>query len=66
MWLSKDLLSVALQDAVTDPDVRKCMESVGISAVSADRARPEALREHLKNEIDTLGGLLIMAGVQVN
>ena len=30
------------------------------------RARPEALRAHLKNEMDTLDGLLIKAGVQAN
>lgn len=59
-------LSAALQKAVTDPDVRKRLEGMGISAVSADRARPEALRAHLKNEVDTLGGLLIKAGVQAN
>lgn len=61
-----DRLADALQKAVTDPDLRKRLEGMGISAVSADRARPEALRAHLKNEIDTLGGLLIKAGVQAN
>ena len=61
-----DLLSAALQSAVADPDVRKRLEGMGISAVSAERARPEALRAHLKNEMDTLGGLLIKAGVQAN
>lgn len=61
-----DRLSDALQKAVTDPDLRKRLEGMGISAVSVDRARPEALRAHLKNEIDTLGGLLIKAGVQAN
>ncbi|MFM2210751.1 MAG: hypothetical protein RIQ96_2394, partial [Pseudomonadota bacterium] len=29
-----------------------------------DRARPEALRAHLKSEIDTLGPLLVRAGVK--
>lgn len=61
-----DQLAAALQKAVADPDLRKRLDSMGISAVSADRARPEALREHLKYEIDTLGGLLTKAGVQVN
>jgi tripartite-type tricarboxylate transporter receptor subunit TctC len=59
-------LSAALQKAVTDPDVRKRLDGMGISAVSADRARPEALRAHLRTEVDTLGGLLIKAGVQAN
>lgn len=61
-----DHLSAALQKAVADPDLRKRLDGMGVSAVSADRARPEALRAHLKNEIDTLGGLLIKAGVQAN
>jgi hypothetical protein len=51
---------------VTDPEVRQRLEAMGISAVSVDQARPEALRNHLKNEIDTLGGLLIKAGVKAN
>jgi hypothetical protein len=40
------------------------LNKMGISAVSVDRARPEVLRAHLKREIDTLGGLLVKAGVQ--
>lgn len=61
-----DQLSGALQKAVTDPEVRKRLEGMGISAVSAERARPDALRAHLKKEIETLGPLLVKAGVQVN
>lgn len=59
-----DKLSSALQSAVVDPEVRQRLESMGISAVPVDLARPEALRAHLKNEIDTLGGLLVKAGVK--
>lgn len=59
-----DKLTAALQTSVGDPDVRQRLESMGISAVSVDQARPEALRAHLKNEIDTLGGLLTKAGVK--
>lgn len=59
-----DKLSAALQTAVTDPEVRQRLEGMGISAVPVELARPEALRAHLKNEIDTLGGLLIKAGVK--
>ena len=40
------------------------LEAMGISAVPVELARPEALRAHLKNEIDTLGGLLVKAGVK--
>ncbi len=61
-----DMLSGALQKAVTDSDLRKRLDSMGIAAVNPERARPEALRAHLKNEIDTLGGLLIKAGVQAS
>jgi len=39
---------------------------MGIAAVGVDQARPEALRAHLKNEIDTLGSLLVKAGVKAN
>lgn len=59
-------LTAALQKSVSDPDVRQRLEAMGISAVSPDLARPEALRAHLKNEIDTLGGLLVKAGVKAN
>lgn len=59
-----DKLSAALQTAVQDPEVRARLEGMGISAVPVELARPEALRAHLKNEIDTLGGLLVKAGVK--
>ena len=59
-------LTAALQKSVSDPDVRQRLDAMGISAVSPDLARPEALRAHLKNEIDTLGGLLVKAGVKAN
>ena len=59
-------LSTALQKAVLDPDLRKRLDGMGVSAVSPERARPEALRAHLKNEIDTLGGLLVKAGVKAD
>lgn len=61
-----DQLASALQKAVVDPELRQRLDSMGIAAVSPNRARPEALRAHLKNEIDTLGSLLVKAGVQVN
>ena len=44
----------------------KRLESMGISAVSVDQAKPEALRTHLKNEMETLGSLLTKAGVKGN
>ena len=59
-------LTWALQKSVTDPEVRNRLESMGVSAVSAEQATPAALRQHLKNEIETLGGLLIKAGIKAN
>nr|WP_232844237.1 tripartite tricarboxylate transporter substrate-binding protein [Limnohabitans radicicola] len=59
-----DKLTAALQASVGDPEVRQRLESMGISAVSVDLARPDALRAHLKHEIDTLGSLLTKAGVK--
>ena len=61
-----DQLTSALQKSVADPEVRQRLEAMGISAVGVDQARPEALRAHLKNEIDTLGSLLVKAGVKAN
>ena len=58
--------TAALQKSVTDPDVIKRLDGMGVSAVSIEQATPAALRAHLKNEIDTLGGLLMKAGVQAN
>ena len=59
-------LTAALQKAVADPELRKKLEAMGVSAVDPDLARPEALRAHLRHEIDTLGSMLIKAGVKVN
>ncbi len=61
-----DKLISSLQKAVTEPEVIKRLESMGISAVSVDQAKPEALRTHLKNEMETLGSLLTKAGVKGN
>lgn len=61
-----DRLTSALQKSVTDPEVQQRLEAMGIAAVSVDQARPEALRAHLKNEIDTLGSLLLKSGVKAN
>ncbi|PQA82987.1 ABC transporter substrate-binding protein [Limnohabitans sp. TS-CS-82] len=59
-------LTAALQKSVADPEVRQRLEAMGISAVTTDQARPEALRAHLKNEMDTLVPLLTKAGVKPN
>jgi tripartite-type tricarboxylate transporter receptor subunit TctC len=59
-----DKLSKALQTAVTDPEVKGKLETMGVNAVGPELARPEALRAHLQREIDVLGGLLVKAGVK--
>jgi tripartite-type tricarboxylate transporter receptor subunit TctC len=59
-------LTAALQKAVADPEVRARLEGMGISATSPEQATPGYLRAHLKEEIDTLGGLLVKAGVKAN
>lgn len=61
-----DRLTAALQQAVTDPDVRSRLEAMGVNAVGVDQATPAALRAHLKQEMDTLGPLLVKAGVHAN
>jgi tripartite-type tricarboxylate transporter receptor subunit TctC len=61
-----ETLTAALRKAVTDPDVRARLEGMGISAVTPDQASPEALAAHLKGEIETLGGLLVKAGVKAD
>ena len=59
-------LTAALQKSVTDAEVIGRLDGMGVTAVSVEQATPIALRSHLKNEIETLGGLLIKAGVQPN
>lgn len=59
-----DKLTVALQAAIKDPDVKSRLGSLGALPVTAEKARPDYLRAHLKHEIETLNPLLIKAGVQ--
>ena len=59
-------LTAARQKAVADPELRKKLDAMGVAAVEPNQARPEALRAHLRYEIDTLGGMLIKAGVKFN
>lgn len=61
-----DQLTAALQKSVVDPEVRSRLDAMGVAAVSVEQATPAALRNHLKNEIDTLGPLLVKAGVKAN
>ena len=57
-----DKLVGALQAALRDPEIKGKLEA----AVPLERGKPEALRAHLKNEMDTLGPLLLKSGAQLN
>ena len=58
-----DKLSAALQQALLDPEVKSRLASAGADTVSPERARPDALRAHLKAEIDKWAPLIRKAGV---
>ena len=56
-------LAEALQKALADPEVKSRLASAGAETVPQDRATPEALRAHLKAEIDKWVPLIRKAGV---
>jgi tripartite-type tricarboxylate transporter receptor subunit TctC len=56
-------LVAGLQEAVKDPTVKSRFADLGATAVTADRAQPEALRTLLKSEIDKWGPVIKKAGV---
>ncbi len=58
-----DKLSSALQQSVKDETVRKRFADLGADTMPPERATPEALRKHLKAEIDKWGPLIKKAGV---
>jgi tripartite-type tricarboxylate transporter receptor subunit TctC len=58
-----DKLSKALREALKDPNLQQRYAELGAEAVPQDRATPEALREHLKAEIDKWGPIITKAGV---
>jgi putative tricarboxylic transport membrane protein len=58
-----DKLAGALQQALKDSLVKTRFAELGTEPVSDDRARPEALRAHLKAEIDKWGPIIKKAGV---
>jgi tripartite-type tricarboxylate transporter receptor subunit TctC len=59
-----DKLSAALQDALKDPEVKSRLANSGAETVATERAQPEALRAHLKSEIDKWLPIIKKAGVQ--
>lgn len=56
-------LSTALQSAVQDPTVKQRLADLSTDPVSPNRATPEALRTHLKAEIDKWSPIIKTAGV---
>jgi tripartite-type tricarboxylate transporter receptor subunit TctC len=56
-------LSKALQEALKDPTLKQRYADLSAEPVSQDRATPEALRAHLKAEIDKWGPIIKKAGV---
>jgi tripartite-type tricarboxylate transporter receptor subunit TctC len=56
-------LSAALRAALKDPDVKNRLAAAGAETVPAERATPDALRAHLKSEIDRWGPIIQKAGV---
>lgn len=58
-----DQLSKALQSALKDPNLNQRFGELGSESVAQNRATPDALRAHLKSEIDKWGPIIKKAGV---
>ncbi len=58
-----DKLVKTLQDALKDPMVRTRFAELNADPVTTERATPDALRAHLKAEIDKWGPVIKAAGV---
>ena len=58
-----DTLAGALQVALKDPLVKQRFADLGTEPVADSRARPEALRTHLKSEIERWAPIISKAGV---
>jgi tripartite-type tricarboxylate transporter receptor subunit TctC len=56
-------LTKALQDALKDATVRQRFAELGAEPVPEGRATPDALRAHLRAEIDKWGPIIRKAGV---
>jgi tripartite-type tricarboxylate transporter receptor subunit TctC len=57
-----DSLTSALQHALKDPNVKQRFADLGTEPVAENRATPEALRTHLKAEIDKWAPIIKKAG----
>jgi tripartite-type tricarboxylate transporter receptor subunit TctC len=58
-----DKLTKSLQEAIKDPTVKQRFADLGAESVAEKRATPEALRAHLKAEIEKWGPIIKKAGV---
>jgi tripartite-type tricarboxylate transporter receptor subunit TctC len=58
-----DKLAAALRAALHDPDVVAKFAELGTEPVADNRATPDALRAHLKSEIEKWGPIIKKAGV---
>jgi tripartite-type tricarboxylate transporter receptor subunit TctC len=58
-----DKLTMALQAALKDPTVNQRFAELGAESVPQNRATPDALRKHLKAEIDKWAPIIKKAGV---
>jgi tripartite-type tricarboxylate transporter receptor subunit TctC len=58
-----DKLVKALQESLADPTLKQRFNELGTIAVSKEQATPEALRKHLKAEIDKWAPIIKKAGV---
>jgi tripartite-type tricarboxylate transporter receptor subunit TctC len=58
-----DTLASALQTALKDPNVKTRFADLGTEPVAEKRATPEALRAHVKAEIERWSPIIAKAGV---
>ncbi|MDE2600600.1 MAG: tripartite tricarboxylate transporter substrate binding protein BugD [Rhodocyclaceae bacterium] len=58
-----DRLAKALQAALQDPTVKQRFADLGTEPVALNRATPEALRSHLRHEIDKWSPIIKQAGI---
>jgi tripartite-type tricarboxylate transporter receptor subunit TctC len=58
-----DKLTKALQDGLKDSNVKQRFGDLGTEPVAENRATPDALRKHLKAELDKWGPIIKKAGV---
>ena len=58
-----DKVNAALQEAIRDAGFATRMTELGANVAPADRARPDALRAHVKAEVERWGPIIKKAGV---